>query len=41
MSESEKRPPLEKRVVRKPDGRYLILYSRPEEKPKPPRKRAK
>ena len=42
MVSSEKRRPLEQGVIQKPDGRYLILCSKPEEPPKekPKRKRS-
>jgi hypothetical protein len=39
MKESKSSRRLEKRVVQKPDGRYLILYSRPEEQPEAPSRR--
>jgi len=41
QAESKQRPELEKRVIRKADGRYLILYSRPAADPlkQPPKRR--
>jgi hypothetical protein len=32
MAKEPKRTPLTKRVVQKPDGRYLIYYERPPKK---------